>query len=126
MTTPANVTCSDCGSTITPPAACGPTGYAITPDGRKICYSCSNAAERADFAAADRYAAYLSGDGRHVTTWPGGELARVTYCRSHRGGFGGEYVTVDATGPDGSRWYGRGGGRGMYLRLRRRKATPAR
>lgn len=111
------VHCDDCRAACVPDG--GATGYARTADGRRICYSCANAAERAAFAAADAYCAYVSSDGRSVTTWPGGALARVTETRRHRGGFGGEYFSVRAVAPDGARWYGRGGGPGMFVRLRR-------
>jgi len=98
-------------------------GYAVTNDNRRICYGCANEREKADFAKSEAYFAYMSGDGKAVTTWTGERLATVTYSRRHRGGFGGEYFTLDATAPDGSRWYGRGAGPGMYCRLKRRKSA---
>ena len=110
------VNCDGCGAVCT-------TGYGTTADGRRLCFDCCNAAEAAEFAAAETYCAYMSEDVKRVTTWPGGTLARVTYSRKHRGGFGGEYFTADAVAPDGSRWYGRGGGPGCWLRLRRRKVS---
>lgn len=113
--------CDGCGAACKPDGCA--TGYGITPDGRKLCYPCCDAGERAEFAAAETYCAYMSGDGRSISTWPGGKLATVTYSARHRGGFGGEYFTVGATAPDGSRWYGRGGGPGMFVRLRRRKRS---
>ena len=116
-----SIICDGCGS-IVETQRNGPVGYGRAPDGRKLCYPCCDARERETFAAADTFGAYLSGDGRKVTTWPGGELATVTYRRRHRGGFGGEWWTVDATAPDGARWYGRGGGPGMFVRLKRRKS----
>lgn len=115
------IICDGCGLTVTPEKHS--TGYGTTPDGRKLCYQCCNARELDDFKSADVFFCYLSGDGLSATTWPGGKLATVTYRRKHRGGFGGEYWTVDAVAADGSKWYGRGGGPGMYLRLRRRKSS---
>jgi hypothetical protein len=116
-----SVICDGCGGACVPTDCT--TGYGETRDGRRLCFDCCNAGERAEFAAAETYCAYMSSDGRAITTWPGGELATVTYSARHRGGFGGEYFTVDATAPDGARWYGRGGGPGMFVRLRRRKST---
>lgn len=113
--------CATCGATIEPQTN-GRTGYGKTADGRRHCYPCCDRAEAEAFAAADAHFAYLSGDGNSVTTWTGGELARVTYRKRHAGTWGGEWWTVDAVAPDGARWYGRGPGPGMYLRLRRRKA----
>jgi hypothetical protein len=115
-----DIVCDGCGSIVRPENNFT-TGYGETPDGKKLCYSCCNTQEAAEFSAADTFCCYLSGDGSAATTWPGGKLATVTYKKRQRGGFGGEYWTVDAIAPDGSKWYGRGGGPGMYLRLRRRK-----
>lgn len=112
-------TCDDCGADCIP-AGCG-TGYARTADGRTICYPCAERMETAEFAVADSFCAYMAGDGRTVTTWTGGRLATVTERARHRGGFGGEYWTFRAVAPDGARWYGRGGGPGMFARLKRAK-----
>lgn len=118
------IICGGCGLIVEIPTT-GGSGYGETADGRRLCYDCCNAAERAAFETADTFCAYLSGDGAAVTTWPGGRLATVTYKRRHSGGFGGEWWAVDATAPDGSKWHGRGGGPGMFLRLKRRKTRRA-
>jgi hypothetical protein len=105
----------------------GGTGYAVLGDrdpsesGHFVCYACSEIRERADFANANRYAAYLSSDGGRVTTWTGGMLATVTNETKRRVGFGTDGRTyIRATASDGSQWYGNGPGRGMFLRLRRK------
>jgi hypothetical protein len=119
--------CHDCGAAIAKPDTVGPTGYALDGDGRKICYPCSTRREREYMAGHDRFTGYLSADGKTVQTWPGGIVGRVTYSRQHVGRIGGNsygYCTVDVTAFDGARWYGRGQGPGMILRLRRRRVSP--
>jgi hypothetical protein len=115
-----NVSCDCCGAACIP-TGCG-VGYGETPDGRRLCYPCCEQWQRLEFSAADRFSAYVSGDGKAVTTWTGGKLAIVAGMSRHRGGFGGEYFTVQAVAPNGARWYGRGGGAGMYVNLRRAKS----
>ncbi len=112
--------CADCSAAIVPPpGGTGAAGYARLPDGGAVCYPCADSRQRIEIATADRYSGYLSADGRTVTTWTGGALARVVSATRHRGGFGGEWWSVAAGTSDGARWYGRGGGPGMFLNLRR-------
>lgn len=123
-------TCADCGATFPRLAvgASGPSGYAIRWNGERICYPCSDVSERAAFAVFDVFIAYVSGDGKSITTWPGGFLARVTYMSRTSSGFGslpgrrGSVYTISAIAPDGSEWYGRNAGPGMSIRLRRKKS----
>ena len=123
----ANVKVCDCGHPPTnppKPGESGGTGYARTKDGRTLCYSCADAQQLADFLYSDKagtFGAYLSGDGRTVTTWTGGKLARVTREWTTREGFGGRTTRVEVRDSNGRRWYGRGPGRNMYVRLRRYK-----
>jgi hypothetical protein len=114
------VSCDCCGAACIPTGCT--TGYGKTPDGRRLCFPCCDQWQRLDFSAADKFSAYVSGDGKAVTTWTGGKLAIVAGMSRHRGGFGGEYFTVQAVAPNGARWYGRGGGAGMYVNLRRAKS----
>jgi hypothetical protein len=114
------VFCDCCGAECIP-TGCA-TGYGETPDGRRLCFPCCDQSQRLEFSAADRFSAYVAGDGKTVTTWTGGKLARIVGMTRHRGGFGGEYVTVQAVAPNGARWYGRGGGAGVYVNLRRSKS----
>lgn len=116
-------TCADCGATFPhPPVGIGgPSGYAIRRNGERICYPCSDAGERATFATADVFIGYVSSDGKSITTWPGGFLARITCMSRIRSGAGGAQYSVNAVAPDGSQWYGRNEGAGMVIRLRRKK-----
>lgn len=72
-----------------------------------------------------KYAAYLSGDGQHVTTWMGDILAVVTRSRTtaRRGFYGSRTTTtyINAVDDAGRWWSGRGPGRNMYIRLTRIK-----
>jgi hypothetical protein len=113
-------TCHTCGCEFKPEGIA--TGYGTDKDENRHCYACCENRESRAFEASDAYCCYLSSDGRTATTWTGGKLAAVTSERTTRAGYCGETVYVRATAPNGSRWYGRGGGRGMYLRLRRYKA----
>lgn len=117
------IVCETCGGPCIPTECT--TGYGSTPDGGRHCFPCCDRMQRDEFAAADSFFAYLNSAGTAVSTWTGGELARVTWRKRNRGGFGGEWWSVDATAPDGSRWYGRGGGPGFWLRLKRRKRRAA-
>jgi hypothetical protein len=98
------------------------TGYGTDAQGKRHCYNCCTALDLATMRDTGRIDAYLSSDGETITTWPGGILARVTSEREgSAGGFlrGVTVTRVDAIADDGSLWYGRGPGRGMYIRLRR-------
>ncbi len=106
--------------------AAGAAGYATMRDGRRICYAHADQSEREAIAAAggrgERFTAYVSGDGRAITTWTGGVLARVTEHGSSRSGFYDSMIHYwTATTPDGRVWFGRNGGTGMAITLRPRK-----
>jgi hypothetical protein len=63
--------CSTCGAAfpVNPPGHCGGTGYAVKPDGARICYPCAAEAERA--------AVSLSGSvARTAPRGTGGTIAR--------------------------------------------------
>jgi hypothetical protein len=92
-------------------------------NGPEMCWDCCNKAEREAFATQHRYCAYLAGDGKTITTWPGGELAKVTALWESGNNFAGKIMRFRATAPDSSRWYGTSPGKGMYARLRRNKAN---
>ena len=80
-----------------------------------------------DFLSGDprKYMAYVSGDGKYITTWMGDELAQITRSTvSKRRGFYGASFTmlhVRARDARGRWWSGSGPGRNMYIRLRRVK-----
>jgi len=115
----------DCGHDAVR-TGCG-TGYGSDAAGRTFCYACCASRDRESIARGDRQFLYLSGDGRSVTNWPGTALMSVAretdrtmygFCVSKR-------TFVRAVDENGRTWHGSGGGRGMYLRLRRSVAAPA-
>lgn len=119
----------DCGHAKDEPGA-------HTPDGRHICRAC---AEREEYAAfmADTYEvqrdkgaffAYISTDGRELTTWTGYKLARVTALWQTNAGFhgyheGGRWYFT-AKDANGRLWHGNSPGKGMYARARLYKSQP--
>lgn len=96
------------------------TGYAITPDGVRICYDCADKEQVADLLARDRVTVYVSGDGGSITAWSGGRLGRVSWwgdlhpCSRER-----RYLNV--VDIHGQRWHG-AGAKGMYCNLRKSKS----
>lgn len=101
----------------------GIPGYALTLDGYSLCYSCADDDERAVMSWADQLLAYVSGDGRQLQTWTGGELARVITHSSFRGGWHrSEIHAYRFRAPDGSEWHGRNAGPGMAILVRRVRA----
>ena len=103
---------------VFPPGTCT-SRYARRATGEFVCIPCAEEEEVRAFAAAGRYDAYLSGDGREVTTWTGRTLARVTSRDVRTAGFCGRQTYVRAIDAAGRVWHGRGPGEGMYVRLRR-------
>jgi hypothetical protein len=116
----------DCGHTVTPVPGSVGTGKATDPNtGKTMCYPCAEAAEREAIKTADVYTAYVTNDGKRLTTWTGAELAKITnlatgskvhtkngwYCMR----------TVHATTPDGATWYGRGSDDADVITIRRNK-----
>lgn len=118
----------DCGHNPSPPeGGTGAAGYARTQTGRTVCYPCATEHAREQMRAAalagQPFAAYLSSDGRRITTWTDATLAHVT-AEWHSLAFGHVEIThVCATDPHGRRWYGKGSGRGMFLTIRPTKET---
>jgi hypothetical protein len=66
--------------------------------------------------------AYLSSDAGnykgHITGWKGNKLMQVLSAGPTGGGFGGTQWHVTAKDEQGRTWYGRNGGRGMYIRMK--------
>lgn len=116
--------CGDC-QTVRPAQTSGGTGYATIPNenNKKVCYSCADKRQLADLSTSQEFVAHLSGDGKRLTTWSGGSLARVVEERELKGiGWHGSSQTyVRAVTEDGVVWYGRGAGRGMSIRIHRSK-----
>lgn len=111
----------DCGHQPSPHGE-HTTGTGHAPNGREICWDCCNAEEKASMAKAKHWMAYLSGDGKHITTWPGGILATVTDLWSVANNMAGSLLRIRAVDDTGVRWYGTSPGKGMYCRLHRAKA----
>lgn len=95
--------------------------YSCAPHGNTLpCERC-NQDERAAFAAATSYTAYVDTSRGSVVTFGMAPLARITSLRIGRARYtptGGRYrmSEVDAVAPDGSRWHGRTGGQLITLR----------
>lgn len=94
---------------------CG-TGYAVMPDDRLLCYACADDQQRAEMKDRSRpFSAYVSGDGKTITTWSGGKLADVVRrvpCkltrRSYLPHYGDEgYSSFRVRDVHGGKWYGR-------------------
>lgn len=112
------------------------TGYARlrsetdTPDGKTlpkdatVCYPCADAMQIAELAdGRTSVYAYLSTDGKKVTTWTGGTLMSVKWLsdadiRYTPTGGRHERFYLDAKDVHGKVWHGIGPGRGMYVRMR--------
>jgi hypothetical protein len=105
-------------------------GYALRA-GYTLCYACAGEWERADFAAASAYTAYLPArGGSHVLTYTGTALARITERHTSPPRYtptGGWYrVTwIRAVAPDGTLWWGRSTGDTCTVNMRRVKARRA-
>jgi hypothetical protein len=118
--------CHDCKQTL-PVQASGGTGYAHCkdPDGRErlVCYPCTDKRTREDLKTATRFFAYVSSDGRRLTTWNGGDLGAVYLGEPHpwsRGPRADRRRYLSAVDCHGTRWHGTGAP-GMYATLRRCK-----
>lgn len=119
--------CAECGG-VKPTGGhgCG-TGYARDSRNRLVCYSCADAQQRAELRDHSRpFCAYVSGDGRRVTTWTGGTLGLVTSstpCRLTRRSWvhGASFASVRVRDVHGGLWFGRGSP-GVAISLRPCKA----
>lgn len=116
--------CIECGALFPkPPPEGGAAGYAIIQD-QRVCYPCADRYERIVMNCATAHVAYLSSDGRKITTWTGGELGIVISarpCKLARRSFthsASSFVSVRVRAFDGSVWYGRGSP-GIAIRLRK-------
>jgi hypothetical protein len=112
----------DCGHLESDHSECT-RGYSIDGEGKTYCYGCSLALDVAYLNESGKLSAYLSGDGRTITTWPGLPIAAVDYTAVRDFGYCRNQTAVWATLPDGRRVFGRGPGKGMFLRLRLIKET---
>jgi len=120
------VVCAICGAECVP-SGCS-TGYATTPDNKRICYKCADARQREELKDRSKpFCAYLSSDGQKVTTWTGGELMTVTSskpCQLSRVSFTHDmksFRSIRARDVHGGLWFGRGSA-GIVIKLRPVKA----
>ena len=130
---PAHGDTLDCGHVLDVPESTrstgtGAAGYARDRDSKTMCYACAAALDRAAIAAGQSMTLYLSSNGQTVSNWPGEAFMVVTRrWQTSAGGFAWrETVTrVWARAFDGTLWYGRGPGPGMYIRMHRSKQRRA-
>lgn len=119
--------CSTCGAAfpVNPPGHCGGTGYAVKPDGARICYPCAAEAERADMVRDGRGVLYLNiapgvGSLREASqhnpghwrlgNWTGHLTFPLSECWPYRHAFSGSRrggISFRFRGPDGATWHGR-------------------
>jgi hypothetical protein len=117
--------CADCEKLVRRGDGCG-TGYACLTgkeEGKRVCYSCADERQRANLLDRSApFCAYLSNDGKQITTWTGGRLMGVTAsvpCKLSRMSYthGKDFRTVWARDVHGGEWYGRGSP-GICIKLR--------
>ena len=110
----------DCGHASKPEGIAA--GYARTEDGKKICYDCASKPDIEAVERGEEVFAYVSSDGKQITTWPGNPLMRVTYNGTARTGFYGSTIHyIRAVAPNGREYYGKNGGNGMWIKMKPRK-----
>ena len=115
----------DCGHTPSPHALFT-TGYGTTEDGKRHCYDCCAASERARMVETGKATLYLN-SGK-ITDWPGkltfpviGRVSRSWHNFAGRDG----RRDVDFVGPDGFIWHGTNIGDNDVLRAKRTKRKAA-
>lgn len=96
-------------------------GYGIDQNGKTSCYKCCLNVDIKELKETGKVTAYISSDGKHITTWPGMILANITGKHTVNFGYCRDQISFDAIMPDGTRVYGRGPGAGMYCRVRVKK-----
>jgi hypothetical protein len=124
--------CHDCQGLIQKPdpAKTCAAGYATLPNGGgRICYPCADKREREELKDNSKpFCAYVSSDGKSITTWTGGELMKITLwwtVRLTRLSFthGRTIRHIQALDCHGKRWWGRGNP-GIAIRMRPCKERP--
>lgn len=115
--------CAACGGVFDVQTS-GATGYACRPDGGLICYPCADRGQRDELRDRSKpFCAYVSGDGKTVTTWTGGKLMDITDsrpCALTRRSYthsAESYRSIRARDVHGREWAGRGSP-GIAIRLR--------
>jgi hypothetical protein len=112
---------TNCGHAVTPGRYT--TGVAWI-DGYALCYGCADSWQADEMTRAETMCLYVTGEG-HLSTWTGGILAQGlpnTHGVSRSGWNGSEIHSWRFRDTQGAIWYGRNGGHGMAIRVRRAKA----
>lgn len=126
--------CHECGAEIPAraPDACTP-GYGCAPgvivgntrDGQPIeqrpavCRACCHARDLEQLRDTSKpFFAYVSGDGKSITNWPGAALMRIYSHHEGRGGFGGRMHYWRAVDTHGRHWHGKNSDRGACVTMR--------
>ena len=98
-------------------------GYSTDREGRTSCYPCTLNLEITEIKETGRAIAYLSGDSKRVTNWPGHTISNEVYILSEsRDNFGGNRTYLRFR-LDDEVYSGFALGAGMYLRARKTKFT---
>jgi hypothetical protein len=112
----------DCGHPPLPDAY----SYGITSKGQKICFDCCLVRDLERLKTNSRILVYWS-DNDTITNWPGGHLGRIVSSHKIRNTWvdrsyaSPTMLAVSVIDVHGQRWYGRGLGEGLYLKLRKHK-----
>src|SRR5688500_16004336 len=104
--------CQLCQTAFPPvPASGGASGYARTREGLHLCYACADAQQREELKDRSKpFFAYVSSDGKNITTWTGGVLMRITQswpCKLTRQSWThsqSSYKSIRATDMHGGKW----------------------
>ena len=115
-------TCETCGK-----VAPNSESYGILGGSAKSmhCYRCCHARDVAELKDTTKpFCAYLSGDGKAITNWPGECIARVTQSSHSRTGWNGAQIyRIRAIDVHGQIWHGMGAGPGRFVTLRAFKGS---
>ena len=111
----------DCGHVPTPTEHTPGYGYRGE---RRECFACLDTHLRAQLTdQREPVIAYVSNDGRSITSWSGGVVARVTGHTASRSGFHRSELHRYWAEAGDARWYGSNAGPGMLIQLRRIKGA---
>lgn len=108
------------------PKSPGARGYGIDAGGGMHCYSCCHLRDISQLKDRTKpFGAYLSSDGKTVSTWPGDALGTVhSHGVARNGWHGSEIHRFHVQDAHGAWWQAWGPGKGMYCTLRAIK-TPS-
>jgi hypothetical protein len=96
--------CVDCKREIAVTDGQGGTGYGVSEQGDRVCYSCCGYRDKGDMILEGK--AVLFWHAGELTNWPGTlRFGRVT-TRVARAGFTGRRLYLTFIGPDGYVWIG--------------------